>query len=291
MKRSQIIEGFFVVFVSSIQRRIEAKILRLELFSLENRTVLVTGATGCLGFTVTKAILEGGGDVVCLDLVEQPLKKTWDEVLEVAERFSGSVFYFQCNICDESRIASVFEQLPPLLKKPLRGLVSCAGVSDNGPATEFPVNSFRRLFDINVTGTFAVAHQMAKEAIKSNLSMSLVFVASMSGYVTNKGVDTAGYNSSKAAVHQLTRSLAAEWGSRVNIPLIRVNSLSPGYIRTDAKAEALQKPGTEAQWVGDLMLNRLSTVDEFRAPVLFLLGDGSSYMTGADLRVDGSHCA
>lgn len=104
----------------------------------------------------------------------------------MAERFSGSVFYFQCNICDESRIASVFEQLPPLLKKPLRGLVSCAGVSDNGPATEVPVNSFRRLFDINVTGTFAVAHQMAKEAIKSNLSMSLVFVASMSGYVTNK---------------------------------------------------------------------------------------------------------
>jgi NAD(P)-dependent dehydrogenase (short-subunit alcohol dehydrogenase family) len=92
-------------------------------------------------------------------------------------------------------------------------------------------------------------------------------------------------------VHQLARSLAAEWGSRVGIPLIRVNSLSPGYIRTAATAEALQKPGMETQWVGDNMLYRLSTADEFRAPVLFLLGDGSSFMTGSDLRVDGGHCS
>ncbi|KAK4494439.1 hypothetical protein PRZ48_014737 [Zasmidium cellare] len=103
------------------------------------------------------------------------------------------------------------------------------------------------------------------------------------------GVDTAGHNASKAAVHQLARSLAAEWGSRINMPLIRVNSLSPGYIRTAATAEALQKPGMESQWTGDNMLFRLATADEFRAPVLYLLGDGSSFMTGADLRVDGGN--
>ncbi|PYI04699.1 hypothetical protein BO78DRAFT_420444 [Aspergillus sclerotiicarbonarius CBS 121057] len=73
------------------------------------------------------------------------------------------------------------------------------------------------------------------------------------------------------------------------MPLIRVNSLSPGYIRTAATAEALQKPGMETQWVGDNMLYRLSTVDEFRAPILCLLGDGSSFMTAADLRMDGGH--
>ena len=70
-----------------------------------------------------------------------------------------------------------------------------------------------------------------------------------------------------------------------------MNSLSPGYIRTAATAGALQKPGMEAQWMGDNMLYRLSTADEFRAPVLFMLGDGSSFMTGADLRVDGGHCS
>lgn len=106
-----------------------------------------------------------------------------------------------------------------------------------------------------------------------------------------QGVDTAAYNTSKSGVLQLTRSLAAEWGSRKGMPLIRVNSLSPGYIRTPATDEALQKPGMEEQWVGDSMLYRLSTVDEFRGPVLFLLSDASSFMTAAELRVDGGHCS
>lgn len=75
------------------------------------------------------------------------------------------------------------------------------------------------------------------------------------------------------------------------MPLIRVNTLSPGYIRTAATAETLQKPGIENQWTGDNMLNRLSTADEFRGPVIFLLSDASSFMTAADLRVDGGHCA
>ncbi|KAI8676429.1 hypothetical protein NCS56_00530600 [Fusarium sp. Ph1] len=189
-----------------------------KLFSLENRTVLVTGATGYLGVTVTKAILESGGDVVCLDLVDQPPKKTWDEVLEVAERFSGSDFYFQCNIYDESRIASVFEQLPPLLKKPLHSLVSCAGVSDNGPATEFPVNSFRRLFDSDITAHTCHKYQTHAQVALDSFHSHLLSNGKGACNVDNKGVDTAGYNSSKAAVHQLTRSLAAEWGSRVNKP-------------------------------------------------------------------------
>lgn len=73
--------------------------------------------------------------------------------------------------------------------------------------------------------------------------------------------------------------------------MIRVNTLSPGYIRTPATAEALQKPGMENQWKGDNMLFRLSWPDEYRGPVLYLLSDASSFMTGADLRVDGGHCA
>ncbi len=75
------------------------------------------------------------------------------------------------------------------------------------------------------------------------------------------------------------------------MPLIRVNSLSPGYIRTPATTESLSKPGMESQWTGDNMLYRLSLVDEYRGPVLFLLSDASGFMTAADLRVDGGHCA
>ncbi|KAI1841787.1 hypothetical protein JX265_007109 [Neoarthrinium moseri] len=262
-----------------------------NLFRLDGRTVVVTGASGFLGTTVTESVLESGGDVICLDVLDKPTAPSWSAVEDAATKHNGRLWYYQCDMTDEEGVTKAFSALVTNLRYPIRGLVTCAGVSDNGPATEFPAESFRRLLDINVTGTFLVAQAVAKEVLKSGVTASMVFIASMSGYVSNKGVDTAGYNSSKAAVHQLSRSLAAEWGSRVGMPLIRVNSLSPGYIRTAATAEALQKPGMESQWTGDNMLYRLSTVDEFRAPILFLLGDGSSFMTGADLRVDGGHCA
>ena len=86
----------------------------------------------------------------------------------------------------------------------------------------------------------------------------------------------------------MCRSLAYEWGSHG----IRVNTLSPGYIRT-AMTDALlqQKPEVEAQWMAGALLGRFGAPEDFRAPAVFLLADGASFMTGSDLRVDGGHCA
>lgn len=75
------------------------------------------------------------------------------------------------------------------------------------------------------------------------------------------------------------------------MPLIRVNTLTPGYVRTSPTQKTLKIPGVESVWSEENMLNRVSTPDEYRAPVVFMLGDGSNFMTGADLRVDGGHCA
>jgi NAD(P)-dependent dehydrogenase (short-subunit alcohol dehydrogenase family) len=109
-----------------------------------------------------------------------------------------------------------------------------------------------------------------------------------------KGINTAAYNASKSAVHQLGRSLAAEWGHPQNTfayypageprreiyPPIRVNTISPGHIETALTKEA-QETGLVDDWAKQNMLGRISQVEEYRAAVLFLLGDGSSYMTGA----------
>jgi NAD(P)-dependent dehydrogenase (short-subunit alcohol dehydrogenase family) len=92
-------------------------------------------------------------------------------------------------------------------------------------------------------------------------------------------------------VLQLARSLAAEWGSRIGSPSIRVNSISPGYIKTRMTSETLSEPNREKEWSEDNMLNRLSTADEYRGPAMFLLSDASSFVTGSDLRVDGGHTA
>ena len=79
-----------------------------------------------------------------------------------------------------------------------------------------------------------------------------------------------------------------EWGHYG----IRVNSLSPGYIRTAMTDQLLaEKPEIEKLWMAGALLGRLGSVEDFKAPVVYLLADGSSFMTGADLRVDGGHCA
>lgn len=120
-----------------------------------------------------------------------------------------------------------------------------------------------------------------------------------------KGLACTAYNTSKAAVQQMCRSVAQEWGQYG----IRVNTLSPGvgflpfhlqnrvlistqYIRTAMTDELLAaEPEVEKTWMAGALLGRLGAPEDFKAPAVFLLADGSSFMTGADLRVDGGHCA
>lgn len=86
----------------------------------------------------------------------------------------------------------------------------------------------------------------------------------------------------------MSRSLAVEWGQYG----IRVNTLSPGYIRTPMTDQMLaEKPEIEKLWMGGALLGRLGVPEDFKCPAIYLLADGSSFMTGADLRVDGGHCA
>ncbi|OQN96094.1 hypothetical protein B0A48_18340 [Cryoendolithus antarcticus] len=151
------------------------------------------------------------------------------------------------------------------------------------------MDDFRRIVDVNLSGAFICAEAAARQIVKADVSASIVFIASISAHNSNKGINTAAYNCSKSGVLQLARSLAAEWGASPKYPLIRVNTLSPGYIRTPLTNGALARPSLDAEWSNDNMMGRLSYVDEYRGPILYLLSDASSFMTAADLIVDGGH--
>jgi NAD(P)-dependent dehydrogenase (short-subunit alcohol dehydrogenase family) len=187
------------------------------------------------------------------------------------------------------------------LRHPIRGLVSCAAISGESDACDYPASVFRQILDVNITGTFLIARAVADEMHRADVTGSIVLIASMSGHVSNRGINTSAYNASKAAVHQLARSLAAEWGHPQNTfpgstatatnpnpsteprkvyPPIRVNTLSPGHISTPL-SEAARVRGLTDEWANQNMLGRISQPEEYRAPVLFLLSEGSSYMTGA----------
>jgi NAD(P)-dependent dehydrogenase (short-subunit alcohol dehydrogenase family) len=143
---------------------------------------------------------------------------------------------------------------------------------------------FRRLIDINLTGTFVCAQAVGNAMIKQGTGGSMIFIASMSGHIVNFPQQQSCYNASKAGVIMLGKSLAAEWAAHS----IRVNTISPGYMDT-----ALNRvPALDAQkqmWKDRTPMNRLGNVDELNNLAVFLASDASTYMTGSDLLIDVSY--
>jgi len=176
----------------------------------------------------------------------------------------------------------------------LDGLIAAAGVQQLTPAIEYTREDITRMLDINYTGVFMSATAVAKQMMKYKCEGSIVLVGSMSGFVANKGLISPVYNSSKAAVVQLARSLAMEW-SRLDTDSgkrIRVNSLCPGHIVTPmVEKNFTEVPGLRETWEKENMMGRLASPEEFKGPALFLLSNASSFMTGSSLVIDAGHTA
>lgn len=151
-----------------------------------------------------------------------------------------------------------------------------------------------RLLEVNYTGVFLSARACARQMMKYKIQGSICLIASMSGTIANRGFIAPVYNSSKAAVVQLTRNLAMEWG-RINEDGsggIRVNSLSPGHIVTPMVEENFRRgEANREEWENNSMLGRLSSPEEYKAAGLFLLSKASSYMTAHDMKMDGGTTA
>ncbi|KAL4795176.1 hypothetical protein BDV19DRAFT_399023 [Aspergillus venezuelensis] len=261
------------------------------LFSLGARTTAITGGGRGLGIVLTSAVLEAGGDVACLDLLPAPAAEEWVHVQKLAASRGLQATYIQCDITDEVATEAALKNIAAVgLERgmPLRGLITCAGIQQMVPALDYPVDLWRKMLEVNVVGTFIPAKHCARIFKEQGMGGSIVMIASMSGSIANRGLTCTAYNSSKAAVHQMCRSVAQEWG-QYNV---RVNTLSAGYIRT-AMTDALlvAKPEVEETWMRGALLGRLGVPDDFKAPTVYMLSDGSGFMTGADLRVDGGHCA
>jgi NAD(P)-dependent dehydrogenase (short-subunit alcohol dehydrogenase family) len=164
---------------------------------------------------------------------------------------------------------------------PLTLAVNSAGIANAAPAETMRREQWQRVIEVNVTGVF-LSCQAEGRAMLDNGGGSIVNIASMSGTIVNRGLQQAHYNASKAAVIQLSRSLAMEWCARG----VRVNSISPGYTATpmNTRPEVAEQV---RQFEADTPLGRMATVDELIGPAIFLLSQASSFCTGLDLLVDG----
>jgi NAD(P)-dependent dehydrogenase (short-subunit alcohol dehydrogenase family) len=160
-----------------------------DLFSLGDRTVVVTGAGRGLGITLASAVLDAGGDVVCLDVLPQASEVEWAGITEIAEETGRNATYHKCDITRQEDVQATLADAASQAekrKKPVRGLISCAGIQQMVDALDYPIDGFKRILDVNVTGSFLVAKHTARLMRDAKNSGSIVFIASMSGQIANR---------------------------------------------------------------------------------------------------------
>jgi NAD(P)-dependent dehydrogenase (short-subunit alcohol dehydrogenase family) len=249
--------------------------------SLAGRTAVVTGGSRGLGYAIAEALGREGADLMLVDLL--------DSVADAAERLDeqlpGSVIAQRCDVTDAGQVAGVFDRAADELGTATI-LVNAAGVSWNEPALTVAAERWRKVLDVNITGTFLPCQAFARALVNAGQTGSIVNVASMSGLVVNVPQRQAAYNASKAAVSMLTASLAIEW-----LPLgIRVNAIAPGYFASDmTKAVSTQEPEMVAEWMRRTPAGRMGRPEELGPLVSYLCSEHSDFVVGQTIVIDGGY--
>ena len=249
----------------------------MNLFSLEGKTAFVTGAGSGIGQRIAVGLAEAGASVGCFDL---PSSKGLAGTVDQIKGLGRNAIALTGDVTQAADLQRAVEGVEQGLG-PLSVALNCAGIANAAPAEEMPLEQWQRMLDINLTGIFLSCQAEARVMLPRKQG-SIVNIASMSGIIVNRGLLQAHYNTSKAGVIHLTKSLAMEWSDRG----IRVNSISPGYTATPMNirpevAEQVKK------FEADTPMGRMATVDELVGPAVFLSSPAASFCTGVDLVVDG----
>ncbi|KAJ7060903.1 hypothetical protein C8F01DRAFT_1220069 [Mycena amicta] len=258
------------------------------MFDLSGRVAVVTGGQRGIGLEVALGMAEMGAVVYCLDLPSQP-DKEWRAVQAFAASLepAARLEYVQADVTDQKGMWSKVEEI---VEKEGRVdvCVANAGILHGAECLEYLAEDFRKLMDVNVSGVLFTAQAAGRQMERRGIPGSIILIASMSGTITNPNQHWVAYNSSKAAVAQMARSMACELAPKG----IRVNSISPGYIFTNMTRDFLDKnPGLQEKLSAQNPMNRFGRPDELRGVALWLASDASTFCTGSDIKVDGGQCA
>ncbi|RVX68423.1 hypothetical protein B0A52_07423 [Exophiala mesophila] len=256
---------------------------RFREFDLNGKIFVVTGGGRGLGLALAEALVEAGGIVYCLDRLNEPDKEFKVVKDRLGPEYGGSLNFDKVDVREAGNVDRVVSEIADKHQR-LDGLIAAAGVQLVQPALDYAPERVMEMLDINYKGVYCSAQSCARQMIKYGCSGSILLVASMSGLIANRGFTSSVYNSSKAAVCQLARSLAMEWGQIVDGKPIRVNSLCPGNILTPMVEQNFKDdPKLRASWENGNMLGRLSKPSEYRGAALFALSDASTFMTGSQM--------
>jgi len=242
-------------------------------FNLSNKVILITGASKGIGKSISTTLAENGARVVLLSRDSQKLK-------QINQEFIDNGFKSIYKSVDVTNLNDLMDSVEYAKKTwgTVDGIVNNAGITDDNLIARMKPESFDKVIDINLKGTFNGIKSVSKLMIKNNYGR-IINISSVVAHTGNKG--QSNYVASKSGVIGLTKSVAKELG----VKNITVNAIAPGYIDTDMTENLSDK--NKEQLLKSIPLNRLGKPNDIASVACFLLSDHAAYITGQIINVDG----
>jgi NAD(P)-dependent dehydrogenase (short-subunit alcohol dehydrogenase family) len=249
----------------------------LAAFSLQGRKALITGGNRGLGYAFTRALADCGASVAFIGRDADANRAAVGRLAEAGVRAHAIG-------ADLSRDDDVQRGVDEAVAA-LGGLdivVNNAGTCFHNPAWDATDDEWQQVFDLNVRAVWKVSLAAGRH-LRATGGGSIVNIGSISGLIVNRPQAQAPYNASKAAVHQLTKSLAAEWA----VDNIRVNAVAPGYVKTEMAP--VDRPEFRRMWIEDAPQQRYADPEEIAPTVVYLCSPAAAFVTGSVLVIDGGY--
>ena len=247
-------------------------------FRLDDKVVLITGASSGLGARFARVASAAGATVVVAARRAERLAELADELddahaVEVDLTAPGG---------PEACVARSIE-----LAGRIDVLINNAGISQVAPALDFSTEDFRHEIEIDLVAPFALAREVARDAITNDRSASIINIGSILGEVGGGKLRVPGYAAAKGGLHNLTRELASQWGRKG----VRVNAIAPGWFETEMNDAMFSDGGGQAYMEAGAAMGRPGIEGELDGAMLYLASDASSFVTGHVLQVSGGWTA
>ena len=252
----------------------------LDRFKLDGRVAVVTGGAQAIGLACVEALCEAGAHVYIAD--KNPTAAASGQAALAAKGYKTD--FLEMDVTDSKAVDDAAARVMKD-KDRVEVLVCCAGIARSDTrAEDLTDEHWLDVVNVNLNGLFWCCRAFGRPMLAAGRG-SIVNIGSMSGYIVNKPQPQAQYNASKAGVHHLTKSLAAEWAPRG----VRVNAVAPTYINTPLLTYVKQNKPMFDMWIDGTPMARMGEVDEVASVVLFLASDAASLMTGSIVVVDGGY--